>query len=103
MYNFFFHIYCFLKRIWNYLINGVYIPKTEYNIQMFNFYARVAADGSVQPETPAEQWTEMKLHDSFFKLFEDATEEMWLKARVQLYKELTLQMMQMLWLKPKDI
>ena len=103
MYNILFHIYCFFKRIVNYLAYGLYIPKTDYNISMFNYYARVAADGDVQPETRAEHWTEMKLRDSFFAIITEATEEQWTAARVQIYTELTTQMMQMFWLKPKDI
>ena len=98
MYNIFFHIYCYFKRVINYLFYGLYIPKTEYNVNMFNYYTRVASDGAVQPETPAEIWTENKLHESFFQVLEDATEEQWAAAREQIYTELTTQMMQLFWL-----
>ena len=98
MYNFFYHIWCFLKGLWKYIRYGLYIPKTEYNVNMFNYYASVAADETIQPDTPAEHWTEQKLRNAFFEVLEDATEEQWQAARQCIYTELTTSMMQMLWL-----
>ena len=81
---------------------GLYIPKTEYNINMFNYYARVAEDGTVQPETPAEIWTDNKIREAFEDVLEDMTEEQWMAARECIYTELTISMMQMFWLDRED-
>ena len=92
----------FFMKVFNYVIKGRYMPDTEYNRQMFDYYLRVVMDPDTPAEAPAEVWQDMKVKEVCMEEF-NVGEEEWKAIRQSIYAETVLEMVQMFWIKEDDI
>ena len=96
------YLWNFLNKLYNYVVKGRYMPDTEYNRQMFDYYLRVMMDPDVEAVAPAEVWQDMKVKNTCIDEF-DLDEDEWKQVRQCVYAEAALDMLKLFWIKEDDI
>lgn len=97
------YIVTFFTKVYNYVIKGRYMPDTEYNRQLFDYYLRVMIDRDTAAETPAEVWQDMKIKQSCDDLKFEYKEEDWPAVRQAIYGSAALEMLKLFWIKEDNI